>query len=225
MSARSHSFTVGDIACMVLLDGANLMGSDGVLRRFPNGTEAEYRQAYADIGLSLDEAESCFNILVAKIGAETVLVDTGLASKPNGGWLPESLRLAGLTPEAITLVVITHAHGDHVLGLLAEDGTPAFPNARYVISKTEMDVWRKRVEENLPDQRPLIAMLEARDVRLIDGEAQIVPGLTALPIPGHTPGQMALVIESGQERLFHLADLLHTPMQFAQPGMVAVVRC
>jgi glyoxylase-like metal-dependent hydrolase (beta-lactamase superfamily II) len=217
MSANRYAFQVGKIACTVLLDGANVIGSEGILRRFPNASEAEYRQAFAAIGLSLDEAVSCFNILVAHIGGETVLVDTGLASKPNGGYLPESMALAGLAPEAITRVVITHAHGDHVLGLVTADHEPAFPNAGYVISKTEMGVWRRRVEEGAADQRPIIELLDAKGVRLIDGDEQIVPGLTAVPIPGHTPGQIALLIESEGERLIHLADLLHSPMQFGHP--------
>lgn len=217
MSANRYAFQVGKIACTVLLDGANVIGKDGILKRFPNASETEYRQAFADIGLSLDEAVSCFNILVAHIGGETVLVDTGLANKPNGGYLPESMALAGIDPAVITLVVITHSHGDHVLGLVTADHEPTFPNARYVISKTEMAVWRRRVEEGAADQRAIIDMLDAKGVRLIDEDEQIVPGLTAVPIPGHTPGQIALILESDNERLIHLADLLHSPMQFAHP--------
>jgi glyoxylase-like metal-dependent hydrolase (beta-lactamase superfamily II) len=217
MSAKSYAFNVGNVACMVLLDGANLMGAEGVMKRFPNGSEAEYRQAYADVGMSLDEAVSCFNILVVKIGSEVVLVDTGLGRKPNGGYLPESMQLAGIKPEAITLVVITHSHGDHILGLLGEDNQPIFPNARYVMSKAEMEVWRSRIEASATDQRPILDMLEANNLRLIEGNEQIIPGLTAVPIPGHTPGQIGLLIESEGERLIQLADLLHTPMQFAHP--------
>jgi glyoxylase-like metal-dependent hydrolase (beta-lactamase superfamily II) len=217
LSGKSYSFQVGEIACTVLLDGASLLGREGIVKRFPDADEAAYRRAYADIGLSLDEADSSFNVLAARIGGETVLVDAGQGGRPHGGLLPESLRLAGIAPEVITLVVITHVHGDHVLGLLTDDGKPAFPNARYVISKAEMAFWEARIADWAGDQRPIVEMMEAKGLRLIEMDETITPWLSAVPLPGHTPGQIGLALESGGERLLHLADLLHARMQFAHP--------
>lgn len=217
MSAKKYSFQVGNIACTVLLDGASIIGKNKIVERFPEATEADYRQAYADIGLSLDEADSSFNILMIKIGEETILVDAGEAGKPNGGDLLESMRLANIEPNAITLVVLTHSHGDHVLGLLSDDNQAVFPNASYIISKEEMLFWQTRIDNNLADQRPIITMMKEKGLRLIDMNEQITQGLTAVPIIGHTPGQIALLIESENEKLLHLADLLHSPMQFAHP--------
>lgn len=216
MSARSYPFSVGRCACAVLLDGAAVIGRDGVLRRHPDATEADYRRAYAEIGLSLDDADSSLNVLVANVGGETVLVDAGEGS-PKGGHLLASLALAGLAPDDITLVVITHTHGDHVQGLLAADGRPAFPNATYVISQEEMAFWQARVAGGLASHQPIIALMQQRGLRLIALDEQIVPGLTAVPIPGHTPGQIGLLLESDADKLLHLADLLHSPMQFAHP--------
>ena len=217
MSAKSHSFKVGQIDCAVLLDGATELGREGMMRRFPEGSEADYRQAYADIGLSLDEADNSVNILMAKLGAETILVDAGEGGRPKGGHLLASMKLAGVEPEDVTLVVITHTHGDHVLGLLSNDDQPVFPNARYVISKEEMAFWRSRIDDGAADHRPIVKMMEDRGLRLINMDEQIIPGLTAIPIPGHTPGQIALLFESESEKLIHMADLLHSPMQFAHP--------
>lgn len=217
MSATWYAFKVGRIECAVLLDGVTVLGKDRIVRRFPDATEAEYRQAYADLGLSLDEADSSFNILLAHIGGETVLVDTGEGGRPHGGYLLESLRLAGVAPDAVTLVVITHAHGDHVLGLLADDGEPTFPRATYVISELELRFWQGRIADGAADQGPIVGMIKAQGLRVIEMDEQILPGLTAVPIPGHTPGQIGLLFESEQERLLHLADLLHSPMQFAHP--------
>ena len=217
MSAKSHSFKVGQIDFAVLLDGATELGRDGMMRRFPEGSEADYRQAYADIGLYLDEADNSFNILMAKLGEETVLVDAGEGGRPKGGHLVESMKLTGVEPDAVTLVVITHTHGDHVVGLLTDDNQPVFPNAQYVISKEEMTFWRSRIDDGAADQRPIVTMMEERGMHLIDMDEQIIPGLTAVPIPGHTPGQIALLFESEDEKLVHMADLLHSPMQFAHP--------
>lgn len=217
MDAKSYTFKVGSVECTMLLDGASVIGTAGIVRRFPNATEAAYREEYAYVGLSLEEADSSFNILLAQIGDQTVLVDTGEGGKPKGGLLPESMRLAGLTPEAVTLVVITHTHGDHVLGLLGDDLEPVFPHATYVIAKAELAFWQERIAVGLVDHGSIITMMEAQGLRLIDMDEQIIPGLTAVPIPGHTPGQIAVLIESDHEQLIHLADLLHSPMQFAHP--------
>ncbi len=217
MSAKSYSFRVGEIACTVVLDGASLLGRERILKRYPDATEAEYRQAYADIGLSLDAADTSFNILVAQIGAETVLVDTGEGGKPYGGHLLDSLHLAGIAPEAITLVVLTHSHGDHVLGLLSAAGEPVFPQARYMLSSEELAFWQNRLNGAATDQRPILDMMAQKGLRLIGMTESILPGITAVPLPGHTPGQIGLLLESAGERLLHLADALHTPMQFAHP--------
>jgi len=217
MRAQGYPFRVGGIECTVVLDGAWRLGTAGIVRRFPDATEAEYRQAYADIGLSLDQADSSFNLLVAAIGPEMVLVDAGEGGKPKGGLVLESMRLAGIEPDAITLVVLTHADGDHVLGLLSNENKPVFRNATYVLSKRELAFWQQRIETKAPEQRPIIDMIAAAGLRVIEPDEQIMPGLAAVPIPGHTPGQIAVLLESENERLIHLADLLHSPMQIAHP--------
>lgn len=214
MTANYYPFTLGQFECIVLQDGARLLGKESMLKRFKENSEAEYRQAYSEIGLSLDEADDSFNVLLVKVGEETVLVDSGEAGKPYGGLVLESMKLAGLGPEAVTRVVITHSHGDHVLGLLTDEGQPTFPNATYMISKEELAFWQGRIDEG---QQPILAMMEARGLRLIDMDSPIVSGVRAVPIPGHTPGQMAVLFESDGQKLIQLADMLHSPMQFAHP--------
>lgn len=217
MIARYYPFNIGQINCIALLDDASVLGVDRFVKRFPDGSEAEYRRAYEAIGLWLDQADNSFNILLARIGNETVLVDAGEGGRPYGGHLTESLRLVGLSPDAITLVVITHSHGDHVLGLLGDDNQPVFPNASYVISREEIAFWRDQIAGEAADHRAILEMIEARGLRLIEMDEQIVPGLAAVPLAGHTPGQIGVLLESDGERLLHLADLLHSPMQFAHP--------
>jgi glyoxylase-like metal-dependent hydrolase (beta-lactamase superfamily II) len=217
MEARSYAFRVGKIECAVLLDGASVMGRAGILKRFPGATEADYERAYADLGLSLDEADTSFNTLVAKVGSDIVLVDAGEGGRPKGGLLPESLRLAGIEPEAVTRVVITHADGDHVHGLLTPDERPTFPNATYVLSSRELAYWQGRINAGIVNHRPYLDLMRAQGLRLIEGDAEILPGVSAVDIGGHTPGHTAVLIESRGEKVIHLADLLHSPMQFAHP--------
>ncbi len=217
VGAKSYPFSVGSFQCAVLLDGTSFLGKERILKRFPDATEAEYRQAYAEIRLSLDAADSSFNVLLAKIDSDTILVDTGEGGKPTGGLLHQSLILAGVEPEAVTLIVITHCDGDHVLGLLTEDDRAAFANAKFVISKEEMAYWQGRIDREVPEQQPIVSMMEVKGLRLIEMDERILPGLTAVPLPGHTPGQIGALIESGNEKLMVMGDLLHSPIQFAYP--------
>jgi glyoxylase-like metal-dependent hydrolase (beta-lactamase superfamily II) len=213
-----YSFKVGTGKFTVLLDGVDSLSRERFLKRFPDASEPAYRRAFADLGLSFDEAISSLNVLCAKIGDETILVDAGEAGKPRGGELLASMCHAGIAPDDITLIVLTHSHGDHVQGLLTDEGQPAFPNARYVISAQEMAFWQKRIENGkAAEQRAIVTMMETRGLQLIAMDAQIVPGVAALPIPGHTPGQIALLFESDGEALIHMADLLHSPIQFPHP--------
>jgi glyoxylase-like metal-dependent hydrolase (beta-lactamase superfamily II) len=217
MSGQFYAFKVGDIDCRVLLDGMTVIGAEGIAGRFPSVPEADAQRAFREVGQSIDDAASSLNILLARIGGETVLFDAGEGGRPKGGGVIPSLRLASIAPEEVTLVVITHTHGDHILGLVDANGQPVYPNARYVISAPERAFWQARIAAQIPEQQGLMDMIEERGVRVIAADEPIMPGLTAVPIPGHTPGQIASLIESGGEKLIHLADLLHSPMQFAYP--------
>lgn len=211
MSAKIHPFTVGHIRCTVLFDSNTPVDNDRFMKRFPNGNEADYRQAYADIGLDFDAADSAINILLIQTDDACVLVDTG-----ERGASLDSLQAAHVSPDEVTLVIITHTHGDHVNGLLTDDGQPTFPNARYVISQREMQFWKERIAHGL-DNQAMIDLLEKQGVTLIEPDAQILPHIQAVPIPGHTPGQIAVKISTDDGGFIHMADLLHSPMQFAHP--------
>ncbi|MDX2137361.1 MAG: MBL fold metallo-hydrolase [Chloroflexota bacterium] len=213
---KHYTFTLGHIECTVLCDAHTIIGAVRMMKRFPHIPEADMRHAYIDLDLVLDEADTSMNILLLRLGAETVLVDAGEGGRPYGGELRASLAAAGIAPDAITTVIITHSHGDHVLGLLTDDAL-TFPNARYIMSAEEMAFWRGRLAGDKAEQRPLVEKLEAAGLRLIAMNDVILPGVTAVPLPGHTPGHFGLMIESDGARLLHLADTLHSPAQFVHP--------
>jgi glyoxylase-like metal-dependent hydrolase (beta-lactamase superfamily II) len=118
----------------VLIDSRRVIGREAILRRFPDATEAEYEQAFAEMGFSIDEAEDSFNILLARLPSATVLVDSGEGGKPYGGDLLKSMTQAAITPHEIDLIIISHSHGDHIQGLLYDRTAPVFPKASYVMS-------------------------------------------------------------------------------------------
>lgn len=213
----SHRFTIGSMRAAVLRDGVFTQGADGLARRFPAAGEAALRAAYAAVGLSLDEAASSFNVLLLCPGDEHVLIDAGEGGRPKGGALGAGLAALGIAPEAITRIILTHTHGDHVLGLLTPEGGLAFPNARCTISAPELAFWEARLESGPPEQRALLALLRARGLEAVAMDAPLGPGLRAWPLPGHTPGQIGVLIEADGQRLLHAADALHSPAQFAHP--------
>ncbi|MFC6080388.1 MBL fold metallo-hydrolase [Sphaerisporangium aureirubrum] len=148
-----------------------------------------------------------------------VLVDAGIggADSPAASWAPApgglitELAGHGVAPGDVDTVVLTHLHSDHASGAVTE-GVPAFPNARHVIQRAEIE-W---IEDGGPNPiqqrvlRPLTTLIDA-----VDGEATLLPGVRVLPAPGHTPGHQ--VVEIGEVTL--TGDLVVHPVQVANPAI------
>lgn len=173
------------------------------------------------------------NCLLARDGTHTVLIDTGYGSKlsdkereihaaETGVPLLKSLAAIGVSPEEIDLVVFSHLHFDHAGGGTICEGSddtgqqarivPAFPNASYVAQRREWEDATSGVPE-LRGSYPLENLLplqEAGCLRLIDGDEEIVPGLTAMVTGGHTAGHQALLFRSGGKTAAYLGDLCPT---------------
>jgi len=141
-------------------------------------------------------------------------------------WLLTGLRAAGVAPETISDVIVTHLHFDHAGGLTRADGdriVPAFPNARVHVQRREYDDAQANFgtmkttyrQENL---RPLD---EARAWRLLDGEAECVPGICALPTPGHTRGHQSVLIRGRDRCAVFPGDLLPTAAHVGAPYNMA----
>ena len=158
---------------------------------------AARKQPTDAIRLSVD------GLLVRGIPGHVVLLDTGLGPKA-GGVLPQSLARAGVSPAQVTDVLITHAHGDHVGGLLKADGTAAFPRATVRMSEAEW-TWLKGQAEN----RALVDAIPSQ-VRTFAPGATVLPGITAVELAGHTPGHTGYRIVSGKASLLDVGDTVHS---------------
>ena len=153
---------------------------------------------------------------------------TGQGLQPvqkNLGKLPDNLRAIGVDPSAIDIVALTHLHSDHSMGLLDEAGRKVFPNAELMLHEVEAAFWldrtlqpgdSERIVANSNKQRALTAPYRDRIRRVKDGE--VLPGITAMMRPGHTPGHTTWLIQSGGEKLLIWGDIVHlAAVQLACP--------
>ena len=226
MDLNRRFFTVGDIQCIAISDGA-LSYPPGWF--FSNVPEEQLETGLRARNFPSDQVVSPYICLVVKTAKHTVLVDTGADGlAPTTGRLLENLKAEGITPGEISTVVLTHAHPDHIGAVLDGEGKPAFPNAGYTMSKTEWDFWTSgpdlhgsRFDQHIKQLLVSCAKRNLpplkRSMELLEGEKEIVPGVYAIPAPGHTPGHIALLISSAREQLLNLADAVLHPMHLENP--------
>lgn len=157
-----------------------------------------------------------------------MLVDTGAGEglDPNSGHLLVNLGAAGISPDEIDTVILTHGHPDHIGGNTVGEGGSAFVNARFVMQHEEWEFWTSHQAEqalgmlNVPEDIRAVLLDCANEnlppiqdqMCLIDGGVEILPGLRAVEAPGHTPGHMAVLIESGEDRLLYVSDAVVHPV-------------
>ncbi len=233
MTGVSSSFQVGAFNCLSVSDGANAApGADAFL--FMGGDPAAVQQALADAGIDPSTFVLQHTSTVIDTGDDLVLVDTGSGPSglPETGILIDNLRREGIQPTEVSVVVLTHGHPDHIGGNLTASGNPLYSNARYVMAQEEWDFWSDpaAVEALIPDadtrQRNLdafeanLAPLEGA-IELIGFDEEIVPGVTSVASQGHTPGHMALLVESEGDMLWVLGDAALHPLHVTYPEFTA----
>ena len=142
-------------------------------------------------------------LLVRGIPGHVVLIDTGLGPA-GGGVLAQSLKRAGVSASQVTDVLITHAHPDHIGGLLSSEGRSAFPKATIHFSRPEW-AWL----QSQSGSEALVAAI-GKQVRTFEPAAKVLPGITAVPFEGHTPGHSGYRIASGRAQLVDIGDTAHS---------------
>ena len=172
------------------------------------------------------------NAFLVNTGTRLVLIDTGTGTSqmfgPKLGNLLSNLQASGYSAEQVEEIFVTHMHTDHIGGLM-RDGQPSFPNAiiranareaDHYLSKSKMDAApadeKEDYESAISIFKPYIA---SKKFKPFDGETELIPGVRAMPAPGHTPGHTIYVVESDGERMLIWGDLMHVAaLQFPLPS-------
>ncbi len=186
------------------------------------GADAEVLAKYVPSG----KAPSATMTFLVKLGSDVILIDAGNGN--DASLLLPGLKEAGVTPEQVTLILITHMHGDHIGGLV-KDGARLFPTARILSSKVEYDFWLNPKHADLFPERKAnfqqaqnIFRIYASASETFAFDSEVSPGIQALDSRGHTPGHASFLLESDGEKILFWGDLVHAAaLQFPRPDMNA----
>jgi glyoxylase-like metal-dependent hydrolase (beta-lactamase superfamily II) len=212
MPPETNRFQVGSFGVLVVKDGSRASAAPN--ETFGSDQSAEtVGELLRENFLPADQFVNSFAPALINTGSDVVLFDTGMGEggRAQGmGRLIEGLAAGGFTPEDVTVVVLTHMHGDHIGGLM-EGGSPAFPNARYVAGQVEYDFWTDTARVGTPAEGGHKSVLEkvvplAEKMTFIGDGAEVVPGITSMAAFGHSPGHMIFNVESEGRRLVLTAD-------------------
>jgi glyoxylase-like metal-dependent hydrolase (beta-lactamase superfamily II) len=173
---------------------------------------------------------TCIQALVVQSGEQTIVIDTCVGNDKerdvptwNQLQIPflDRFREAGFDPLTVDSVVCTHLHVDHVgWNTMLVDGQwkPTFPESRYLFAGPEYLHWSAEAHRHRPEHGDSIEPVVAAGlVDLVDVDAEIAPGVTLVPTPGHTPGHCSVLLESGGTSALITGDFMHHAVQVASP--------
>jgi glyoxylase-like metal-dependent hydrolase (beta-lactamase superfamily II) len=219
-----YRFKLGTIEITVISDGTLAFPAEtlwGDRADDARGLLTSTFQPSSPVGLQI-------NTILVNTGDKLVLIDAGCGvdkfQKTTGG-LIGNLAAAGYAPGDIDMILLTHAHFDHLWGISDhENASLVFPSAEFVASETEVAFWSAPdlVGKLSPAQKPLVTQanlkLASPRLRLIKGGAEVAPGVTTFDTPGHTPGHMSVHISSGREEMLLSGDVVvNSAVSFLHP--------
>jgi glyoxylase-like metal-dependent hydrolase (beta-lactamase superfamily II) len=222
--AAFKKYKVGDFEVTSLYDGVWEKPHD---ENFIKGVTVDQTKSGLKAGGLTDAFVPVpFTVLAVRTGDRLVLIDTGTGSGqsggPKAGLLTQSMAAAGLDPKDVKTVILSHFHGDHIFGLMAKDtNAQTFPDAEIIVPAAELKWWTQPVDSLPQGRRGLAQRIQAtfpnwKNIKPVEGEADLVPGIRAIPAHGHTQGHTAHLISSGGQQLLATADATNIQSLFVR---------
>jgi glyoxylase-like metal-dependent hydrolase (beta-lactamase superfamily II) len=206
---------IGDVVVTAISDGYVNASYEMMREIAPDDAEKILRAAF----LPAPPCISVNTFLIHSAG-RVALIDTGCGVSMGAklGRLPANLALAGVGIADIDTIMLTHMHPDHSNGLTAPDGTANFPNVELVVSENDIKHWHDDSAMSIASERHRLRFFQwGREQvkpymdRRRDASDEVFPGVTAVPLPGHTPGHTGYRIDSNGENLLIWGDIVHIP--------------
>jgi glyoxylase-like metal-dependent hydrolase (beta-lactamase superfamily II) len=224
VAAVPHRLAAGSFELTIVSDGHLVLPTTFLAPDAPVAERAALLAESSEAGAEFNAPTNCTLI---RAGNELILVDTGSGPHfmPSAGKLADNLAAAGIDREAVTTVVYTHGHPDHLWGVVDDFDEPVFPKARYVVAAAEWDFWHgANATSGLPPERAGFVTGARRSythikdkMRTVKPGDEIVAGLRVLATPGHTQGHVSLEVAGGDGLVIGGDALTHALISFRHP--------
>ena len=214
------TYKVGAAEVTALYDGIWEKPHDPAFIR--NASIDDTRAAMAAGGFTPDFVSIPFTVLLVNTGGKLVLCDAGTGGQvqPTAGKLAANMRAAGIDPERIDTVLISHFHPDHINGIKTKDDELVFPNAEIKVPAVEHAFWSNEANAakanvfNKAQFPNVTKMLAGLKVSQYEPGKEVAPGITSIATPGHTPGHQSFTVASGGKSILVQTDVTNIPSMF-----------
>lgn len=220
----AYRYKLGDYQLTAVYDGIWYLPIDGKLMR--NASGEDVNAALAAAFLAPNVLPISFTALLVNTGKQLILIDTGTAGQivDTAGSMVANLAAAGVTPDQIDTILISHFHPDHINGLRTKDGDKVFRKAEILVPEPEWAFWMDDGQQARAEGTVLRYFRNARrifkdiagEVRRFTPGAEVAPGIVSIAAYGHTPGHTAFAIHAGGQSMLAMSDTVRNPYLFAR---------
>lgn len=225
-----YRYKVGEFEITALNDGFFNRPAEGFVK---NADAAAVNAELSNAFMATGAVKIPFTVLAVNTGSKLVLLDTGTGGlgAPTAGLFAANLKAAGINPDDVDTIIISHFHPDHISGIRPKEGLPTFKNAEVMVPTPEWAFWMddakmaaapEAAQGAFKNVRRVFGPM-AKDVKQYKWGDELVTGITAIAAPGHTPGHTAFAVASGKDKLLVLSDTTNHPALFAtHPDWMAI---
>ncbi len=213
-----YRFRIGEIEATIISDGLLNLGS--ATAQFPDAPADDVTAIMRAEFLPVEPMMLEQNCMILNINERVVLLDSGMGADPmfgdGAGRLLANIAAAGITPDQVDDIVLTHAHPDHCWGLVDANDGLVFGNAQIHMSQGDFDFWTDEGKLSAEGFIPAFVagarrnLLPYRDrIHFVEDGKEVLTGITAIATPGHSVGHTSYVINSGDHSFLNVGDVCH----------------